>query len=377
MKELGLYLHIPFCVKKCDYCDFLSFVLDRKSQSLYVQALVHEIKSHQDKFTDYRVKTIFLGGGTPSVLNGEEIKEIFRVLYQVFAVGKEAEITMEVNPESAGYGDMLLWREAGVNRLSIGLQSAEDAELKLMGRVHDYGQFLKAYDHARKAGFTNINVDIISGLPKQTLKRYKKTLEQLVALKPEHISAYALLVEEETPYGKKYGMSGDFVGDLPDEETDRLLYAYTKEMLQQSGYVRYEISNYAKAGYVCRHNLGYWNRTAYLGLGLGASSFLDNVRFRQTSDFDAYIQMKFDRQGEEILTCQSQMEEFMYLGLRKIQGVSMQAFETYFGKELLQVYGKQIKRLEKLGLLEMSGGQIRLTAYGIDISNCVLAEFLL
>lgn len=395
-KELELYVHIPFCVRKCAYCDFLSAPAGADERSAYVDALIREIGCMKKNYSEYRVSTVFMGGGTPSVLDGDDTARIFDALHRNFDIGGHVEVTMEVNPGTVTEDKLGIWRTSGVNRLSIGLQSADDRELKMLGRIHTYQDFLETYALARKAGFGNINVDLISAVPGQTEKDWEKTLRTVAELGPEHISAYSLIIEEGTPFFEHYGESGKRAeGDgpawppLPDEDEDRAIYEATAVLLQKYGYHRYEISNYAKDGYECRHNLGYWERKEYLGLGLGASSLIRECRFHNTADMEKYLSA-FSGRGQDIseaccekireekesLTVEEQMAEFMFLGLRKMRGVSANEFRRAFGAEMEQVYGGQIRKLKEEGLLEEQNGWLYLTGRGIDISNYVFCEFV-
>ena len=412
-KELELYVHIPFCVKKCAYCDFLSAPADVQERTLYVDALTEEIRAQKDDYKDYQVSTLFLGGGTPSILNGNEITRIFDALYESFDISDGAEITVEVNPGTVTEEKAAAWKKCGVNRLSIGLQSVNDRELQMLGRIHTYRDFLNTWDIVRKAGFQNVNIDLISAIPGQTLKSWCRTLRTVAELKPEHISAYSLIVEERTPFYDRYGEkagrnSGTENGKakeagggqavfppLPDEDTEREIYKATEEILAGYGYHRYEISNYAKEGYECRHNLGYWERKEYLGLGLGASSLINECRFHNTEDMKKYLEffeksasdpaglpnstdcLSGIREEVESLSREDQMEEFMFLGLRKTEGISIERFRRTFDSDIFEVYVPQIRKLKEQGLLEVSDTQIRLTERGTDISNYVFGEFLL
>jgi oxygen-independent coproporphyrinogen-3 oxidase len=344
----------------------------------YVEALVAEIKGHST-YTD-TVTSIFLGGGTPSILSGDQMEQIFHAVRAQFDVAENAEITIEANPGTVTKEKLDAYRRCGINRISFGLQSANNEELKLLGRIHTYEEFLESFRLAREAGFGNINVDLISAIPKQTLQSFEETLQKVIALNPEHISAYSLIVEEGTPFAKLYGEGGPKEQDLPSEEEERLIYKRTEELLNQFGYHRYEISNYAKPGRECRHNLGYWERKNYLGLGLGSASLMDNVRYKNTDDLDTYLKQTCEpdqiQEQKEILSVTEQMEEFMFLGLRKMKGISEKEFETQFGNTLEECYGKQIERFLKEGLLERKDGYLNLTKPGINVSNYALAEFL-
>lgn len=387
-KELELYVHIPFCVRKCAYCDFLSAPADTQERTLYIDALTEEIRARKNDFNAYRVSTIFLGGGTPSILEGDDSARIFRALQENFDISDDAEITMEVNPGTVTEEKAASWRKSGVNRLSIGLQSADDRELKMLGRIHTYREFLDTWKIVREAGFENVNVDLISAIPGQNLRSWSETLRKAADLGPEHISAYSLIVEEGTPFYERYGDGsgededkGNHLPPLPDEDTEREIYKATEKILAEYGYHRYEISNYSKTGYECRHNLGYWERKEYLGLGLGASSLISECRFHNTADMGKYLRL-YENAGTDIcediehLSVEDQMEEFMFLGLRKTVGISVDDFRKAFGKEIREVYGEQMRKLEEQRLIEYSGNRVRLTERGTDISNYVFSEFM-
>lgn len=381
-RNLELYLHIPFCVRKCNYCDFFSASGTPKEQADYVSAMIQEIQSYQELSGEYEVQTIFLGGGTPSLLTPEQIEKIFTTIYHIFSVNENAEITMEMNPGTVDIEKLRAMKAAGVNRLSIGLQSAQNEELKMLGRIHTYEEFLETWRLTEQAGFKNRNIDLMSALPGQTMESYEDTLSKVLALEPEHISAYSLILEEGTVFYDWYekGKLDRGAWKLPSEEEEYAMGELTIQRLAEAGMHRYEISNYAKPGKECRHNLGYWDRVEYLGIGAGSSSLIKGERFDHIRDRKAYIEKI--RNGEpilidrEILSVESQMEEFMYLGLRKIEGVSRTDFQNYFGKNVDDVYGEILDKLEEEQLLEFSGDRIRLTHRGMDVSNCVLAEFL-
>ena len=383
-KELEIYIHIPFCVKKCAYCDFLSGPQDKETIERYVSRLLKEIQVHasKQKFTlDYEVTTIFLGGGTPSVLEANQIQRIFEMLKNSFKISKDAEITIEANPGTVTVEKLEAYKKCGINRISFGLQSTNNEELKLLGRIHTYEEFLESYQLARACGFENINVDLISAIPKQTVASWEETLSTVIALNPEHISAYSLIVEEGTPFAKLYGEGCPGEHDLPREEEERVIYYRTEELLEKAGYHRYEISNYAKKGKECRHNLGYWERKEYLGIGLGAASLINNIRYKNTDDLLYYMEHSSDlsaiQENVEKLSLQEQMEEFMFLGLRKMEGVSVTEFKNTFGKTMEECYGEQIQKLKEQGLLEQKDGRLMLTRPGIDVSNYVFGEFLI
>ena len=374
-KALSLYIHIPFCVRKCIYCDFLSEPLcghDHKRVSEYVDALCSELLSYKDIADRYIVETIFIGGGTPSLVDEAYILQIMQTVREVFAISGDAEITIEANPGTITRSKLDTYKACGINRLSIGLQSANDDELKLLGRIHNFDQFLAGYDMAREAGFRNINIDIMSGLPGQSLHSYLETIERVLRLSPEHISSYGLIVEEGTPlYDNR-----ELLDTLPDEETDRRMYKATGRILEMAGYHRYEISNYALPGRECRHNIVYWRLKEYLGFGVGAASYFRGARFTNTDDMDIYNK-KPVRYIDETVDADRLMEEYMFLGLRVTQGVSAAEFYDYFGRSIYDIYGDVIDRYKGLGLLKDDSGMVSLTGQGIDVSNVILADFLL
>ena len=401
-KTLELYVHIPFCVKKCSYCDFLSFPADERTQGEYTQALLKEIAYYGKQMKEYTVTTIFIGGGTPSWLHENRMLDILKSIDTNFQVSREAEITMECNPGTLTLEKLKKYYDAGVNRLSIGLQSADDNELKLLGRIHTFSQFLKTYEMAREVGFKNLNVDLISGIPYQTAEKFLKTLKTVVRLKPEHISAYSLIVEEGTPFYEEYradvnrqrqGMPTSF---LPNEDEVYRIYKTTQKFLTDMGYGQYEISNFARNGYECKHNIGYWTRENYLGVGIGAASLMENVRYSNTTDIYEYIkgadeicEKTFEQENGTFVTGtnlhgsaervsrKAQMEEYMFLGLRMKEGVTREGFLQAVGVPIEGVYHEVIEHLKKEELLETTEGRIKLTDKGMDLSNYAMSQFLL
>lgn len=351
MQELELYLHIPFCVQKCAYCDFLSAPAGDAAKEEYVDALKQEIKRYRKMARSYRVSSVFVGGGTPSILSCGQILEIFKTLRQVFAIQSDAEITIEANPGTVTKEKLAAWKQAGINRISFGLQSVKNEELKMLGRIHTYEEFRESYDLARQAGFENLNVDLISAIPGQSVQSWEETLRTVAELGPEHISAYSLIIEEGTKFYQWYreGKQSEGHPALPDEEVERTMYEQTQEILNEYGFHRYEISNYAKEGKECRHNLGYWNRTQYLGIGLGASSLIADTRYHLCTDLTSYIERIESgedlREEIEVLTKADAMEEFMFLGLRKIQGISRAEFAACFGNSIEEIYGDVVNNL--------------------------------
>ena len=393
-EELSLYIHIPFCVRKCGYCDFLSAPADEKARDRYVQALLMEIERYRGTETaDRKIKTLYIGGGTPSILSVDQLDCIMQKIKYTFNFCDDIEASMEMNPGTASKEKCRALYQMGINRLSIGLQSTNDMELKTLGRIHSYEDFINTYTWCREAGFQNINVDLMAALPYQTVESYTTGLRKIIRLAPEHISAYSLILEEGTPFYQKYN-SGCY--PLPDEEQERLMYRETEQILAQAGYERYEISNYAKKGYACRHNLVYWQGGDYLGLGLGSSSYMDGVRFHNTTDFNTYVNQGTYVEDREELSVQAKMEEFMFLGLRVMAGVSGTEFEKRFGKTMEDVYGDVLRKHEEEGLLQIERKEDRkeaaaaepakgktniekvmLTTNGVDVSNYVFADFLL
>ncbi|MCR5627664.1 MAG: radical SAM family heme chaperone HemW [Lachnospiraceae bacterium] len=381
-KPLSVYLHIPFCRKKCNYCDFLSAPADDETIRAYADALSVEIAAKGEEIGEgYFVKTIFIGGGTPNILPAHSIGGLLDNIRSSFNVDASAEITMEMNPGIYDFGDngkgrdeLALLKAKGINRLSIGLQTNLDDKLKTLGRIHDHKAFETMYAQAEKAGFENINIDMISSLPGQTFEEFKEDLKRTVSFGSKHISAYSLIIEEETAFGR---MKRDEL-DLPDEEEEYRIYCYTREFLEQNGYKRYEISNYAREGYECRHNITYWKSGEYLGLGLGSSGLLNEIRYTVTEDLKAYIANPVNNYREcTDLTEKDRMEEYMFLGLRMTEGISLKHFEECFGISAWEIYEKPLNTYISEGFLEKEGDRLRLTEAGLDVSNEILSHFLL
>ena len=370
---MEIYIHIPFCIRKCDYCDFLSGPSGPEEQADYLQALLREIQAVEEG-EGRSVSSIFIGGGTPSVLDERLLGDILREIRNRFKMEEDAEITIEVNPGTANIGKLQAYREMGINRLSIGLQSPEDRELKILGRIHNYGQFLETYQEARTVGFDNINIDLMSAIPDQTYEGWVKNLRTVAELKPEHISAYSLIVEEGTPFAARKL-------NLPDEDTEYNMYEATAQILKKYGFEQYEISNYARKGRECRHNVGYWTRQDYLGFGLGASSLYGKERFANTTDMKKYLENSKNpekiREKEPSLTREDEMAEFMFLGLRMTKGISKADFQRCFGCTIESVYGEVLEKYESMELLLEKDGRIFLSREGIYVSNSIMAEFLL
>ncbi len=383
--KISLYIHIPFCVRKCLYCDFLSGPDTSRVRFSYVDALIREIGLYKNN-ADWEVISIFFGGGTPSILEEGLISKILSAVKGTFKLAKDCEITIEVNPGTANKARVIEYKEAGINRLSIGLQSANNEHLKTLGRIHTVEEFKTTYDEAVRAGFDNINVDLMSGIPGQTVDDHVKNLEYLLSLDPvpKHISSYGLIIEEGTPFYSMYGedAKGKCEKKLPAEEEERKMYYITDDILTKAHFHRYEISNYALPGFESRHNKVYWERGNYLGLGLGSSSMVENVRWKNTEDMDEYLSLMQNDEApiikeKHVLSIEEQMEEFMFLGLRMMKGVSVSEFERTFGCPFLSEYRKAVDKYTGLKLLDFDGDTIRLTKAGIDVSNTVMSEFIL
>ncbi len=395
-KYVSLYVHIPFCAVKCKYCDFLSFDGESYGTMLrYVDSLCQEIKLYAPLAGDYIVRSVFIGGGTPSLLDESLITNIMAFIRRTFTLEKDAEVTIEANPGTLRHQKLNGYKSAGINRISIGLQSADDDMLKKLGRLHNYDQFVASFKAARRAGFNNINIDIMSGLPGQTIHSYVDTLSRVIEYQPEHISAYSLSIEAGTPFAN----DPEILESLPTEMIDRKMYDITKKLLAAHGYDRYEFSNYAKPGYECKHNMVYWTGGEYIGFGIGASSYFQGKRFSNMRNIFEYIELmeetceKFvESDNMEILYNEtarklresvtpmyidSRMEEFMFLGLRMMCGISRTDFEERFKKDIYEVYGPVLNKYIDQGYMATYEDRIYLTDMGIDVSNVILADFIL
>ena len=381
-KKLELYVHIPFCEKKCLYCDFLSFSAEDDLHKAYVDKLIEEIRVQAKNYSDYQISSIFIGGGTPSVIKAVYISNIMSAIYEAFIVESLAEVSIECNPGTVDIDKLLVYKQSGINRISVGLQSSIDKELQHLGRVHNYADFLYSYEKIRESGYKNVNIDLMSALPWQTLDSWKSTLKKVVMLKPEHISAYSLIIEEGTEFSKIYG-SPEGRKFLPTEEVEREMYHSTIDILKNYGYERYEISNYAKPGYESKHNIGYWTGEEYLGFGIGASSYVYGRRFHVEKDIKKYLDINMKRdimplyQNIHELSTKEKMEEFMFLGLRLTKGVLVTDFYDRFGMELIDVFEKPIQKNISFGLLKYENLYLKLTDKGLDLSNRVMGDFLL
>ena len=374
-KKLGIYIHIPFCARKCNYCDFLSAPETRETKERYLSLLDREMQLYKEIVSAREADTLFIGGGTPSFLETDLTDKLLCSVKNWIPSENLKEFTIECNPNSVTEEKLNLYKEAGVTRISLGMQSACDEELKKLGRLHSVKEFEKTYELVRKHGFERVNIDVMAAIPGQTIESYKHTLEYVVGLSPEHISSYSLIIEEGTPFYEKYRENPPV-----DEDTDRQMYDLTKEILGRHGYHRYEISNYAKEGQECIHNLKYWQGGDYLGFGLGAASCMEHERWSNViglTDYEDRIcrGQKPIEQTEEI-SKEEQMAEFMFLGLRCMEGVSAERFEKRFHQSLEERYGKVLHKYENMGLMRLVNGNWQLTEQGIDVSNHIFADFL-
>ncbi len=368
--KIGVYVHIPFCVRKCAYCDFLSFPAQKDVQDHYIDALCKQIDAADESRS---VASVYIGGGTPSTIDPQQINRILCKLKERFAIEPDAEITIEVNPGTVTKEHFSIYRSAGINRLSIGLQSAWDEELKQLGRIHTYADFMNTYQDALEEGFQNINVDLMTALPGQTAEKLLYSLNKIVNLSPMHISAYSLILEEGTPFYARHE-AGDL--QVPDEETERNLYYLTGDFLKEHGYHHYEISNFAKPGFESRHNSACWRRQDYLGFGLGAASLCRDERYRNLSDLAAYLEDPCGMEERIRLSKQDRMEEYMFLGLRMLDGVSESGFFETFSQGFPECFLEAIEKLLSQGLLARENGYLKLTDEGIDHGNYVFSRFL-
>ena len=374
-RELGVYIHIPFCKCKCEYCDFISYCNKDNLIGDYIEAVKKEISLQN--IQSY-INTIYIGGGTPSYIDSKYIKEIIKEIKKK-NVHKGAEVTIEVNPGTVTEAKLKDYKECGINRISIGLQTTQDELLKKIGRIHDYGQFLETYNLARKVGFKNINVDLMIGLPNQKIMDLKESLNIIIKLQPEHISVYSLIVEEGTPISKKI-QSGELA--LPNENEERNMYWYVKNTLELNGYNHYEISNFSKKGYESRHNMSCWNQCQYFGFGVAAHSYRDITRYSNITDINEYIKniqkgnLSKNRIIHEIQKESDTEKEYMLLGLRKIEGVKINDFKAKFVKNPIYLFRNELKKLSDENLIAVDANTIRLTPKGIDLANLVWEEFV-
>lgn len=386
-KQIGLYIHIPFCKQKCSYCDFCSYANKESFIKRYIQCVLKEIievgNNNKIDFENgkddlFLVKTIYIGGGTPSLIDSKYIVQIIEDIKLNFKIDEKAEITIEVNPGTVTLEKLEDYKRAGINRLSIGLQSTHEHLLKEIGRIHTYLDFLDTFRFAREAGFENINVDLMIGLPNQTLEEVKDSIEEIVSMEPEHISVYSLILEENTPLFKKVeeGL------ELPNEDLERKMYWAVKQTLEQNNYIHYEISNFAKKGYESKHNLDCWNQKEYIGFGIAAHSYTNGIRYSNIENIEQYIKNYDEDKTEENLVfhekqdMEAMQKEYMLLGLRKIDGVSIQKFKIKFVANPVFLYHSELEKLVNEELLEIDGDMIKLTNKGLDLANIVWEEFV-
>lgn len=385
MSNLELYIHIPFCEKKCKYCDFVSFYADCNIIDKYIAKLIDEINAKKYLANDYQISSIYIGGGTPSFIESKYITFIMDSIKTNYNVLYDAEISIEVNPNSVNKDKLDAYFGSGINRLSIGLQSTDDNELKILGRIHNYSDFLNTYNIAVHTGFKNINIDLINGIPGQTPESYKKTLKQVLMLNIKHISIYNLIIEDDTPF--KAMLSNNEI-QLPLENDILTMDKITKELTEYYRLNRYEISNYAKAGFECRHNLGYWSDVPYIGFGLNSSSYINNTRFKNKTTLDDY--MKLDYNDYMISTNQNDyydevraidnkdhINEYVMLGFRKTAGINVNDFYTTFNQKFEDLFGTGLKIYQGMGMINKKNDHYYMTDYGLDVSNSILSDLLL
>lgn len=375
MKKMGLYIHIPFCIKKCNYCDFNSYANMDQIKEQYVHAVISEMQLYKND--NMLVDTIYIGGGTPTCLEPNLIEKISQAYYKIFNISEDCEISIECNPGTLSPDMLKSLKEMAINRLSIGLQSWHNEELLQLGRIHTKEQFLKNYLNARRVGFNNINIDLMFSLPFQSLEQWLGTVDQIIQLKPEHISCYSLKIEEGTPFYDAYN-KGTLT--LPDDDTDRQMYHEAIEQLKFNAYEHYEISNFAKKGFECKHNLRYWKCKEYIGIGAGAHSFINGERFSKVLLPLDYIQQVENHQITHMdsiwLERDDELAEYMFLGLRLIKGIGSKEFYERFGMDIRAVYGDILNKYIHMDLMTLKDGHYKLTERGIDVSNQIFMEFI-
>ena len=374
---LGLYIHIPFCVSKCNYCDFNSFKLNKELKYRYIKDLKKEMILYKEEFRDKEITSIFLGGGTPSILESEEIREIFFNIKSNFNIKKDAEITIECNPGTLSKEKLITMKELGINRLSIGLQATQNYHLRYIGRIHTYEEFVKNYKEALDIGFKDINIDLMYALPNQNFDEWKESLEKIVKLNPSHISAYSLILEKGT---KLYDMYEKNEFEMIDEDTDIKMYNYTINYLKDNGYNQYEISNYAKNGFECKHNILYWKCNHYIGLGPGASGYIDDYRYNNLESLNDYHEKLLNNEKPidfiDKLTIEDKIQEKIFMGLRMNEGIKFDEFKNEFNLDFKERFKDILKRLKNNKLIVEDELGIKLTQEGREISNSVFIEFM-
>ncbi len=378
IKELGIYVHIPFCKRKCYYCDFISYANKEECIEEYIETLKKEIKQEANK-KEYEITTIYIGGGTPSFINAKYIEEIINTIKENYRIAQKPEVTIEINPGTVNKEKLQIYKKIGINRISIGLQSTNNELLKQIGRIHTYKEFYNCYQNARKVGIQNINVDLMLGLPNQTLQDLEESINTVISLNPEHISLYSLIVEENT---KMQEMVEKRQVTLPEEDLEREMYWKAKKELEQNGYVHYEISNFAKIGYESKHNMNCWLQKEYLGFGVAAHSYFNGKRYCNTNSIKEYCEnikegnLIKNRTICEIQTEEDKKKEYMLLGLRKIEGVNIQDFKNKFTQNPIYLFRNELEKLVQQELIEIDLNQIKLTNKGLDLANLVWEEFV-
>lgn len=387
MRNVGIYVHIPFCKRKCYYCDFISY--DNKNEKIeeYIKYLKYEIYQtgegskldvKNNLIEPLKISSIYIGGGTPSYIDSKYIVEIIELIKKEFELYEDAEITIEINPGTVDKQKLLDYKNIGINRLSIGVQSNSNTLLNDIGRIHSYEEFLSTYNLAREIGFNNINLDFIIGLPNQKDEDIDNLIKEIERLSPEHISIYSLMIEENTKMYKDYIKN---IIKLPNEDIERQTYWKIKRNLENDGYLHYEISNFAKYGYESKHNLACWNQEEYIGFGVAAHSYTDGARYSNIANIDEYIDnFKNNKDIDNIIFHEKQnnemkMKEYMFLGFRKIKGVNIDQFYNKFKEDVFDVFSKELSKLIKIGLIEINDNYIKLTNRGLDLANLVFEEF--
>ncbi len=380
MKKLGLYVHFPFCIKKCHYCDFLSFEKDSDETLLvYAKAMAKDIELWSEKLKDYSIDTIFFGGGTPSLFSKEAMGVVIDAIYKHFHISDNLEFSIEANPKTLNKDKFAFYLSSGINRMSMGVQTLDEKLLNFIGRAHNSEDFYKNYHEARDAGFQNINLDIIFSIPNQRMAHWRNTVEKIIDLKPEHISFYSLQIEENTPFFHRFN-AGEW--NEIDEEEDRKMYWYGVNKLKSKGYIHYEISNASISGFECRHNLKYWSMEEFLGIGIGAHSYLGNTRLSNETDINKYIQNANNKEDNTVWIHHNQnkdnISEFIFTGLRKRRGINLEEFKSRFDSSIEQVFPEEMANLLSENWIEITANnQMKLTDCGIDISNHIMSEFVI
>ncbi|MGE5329510.1 MAG: radical SAM family heme chaperone HemW [Deltaproteobacteria bacterium] len=382
-KKLALYVHIPFCKKKCAYCDFNSYGNKGKLVKAYIESVCKEIELSKSE-NKCIAGSIFIGGGTPTLIDETFIENILGEFKRCYNIAPNCEISIESNPGTLDYSKLKAYINAGINRLSIGLQSSHDKHLKVLGRIHNYQIFKESYWEARKAGFKNINVDLMFGIPGQSIYEWKETLKKVVSLQPEHLSCYSLKIEKGTLFGRVYNEDCNKIHNsypkLPSEGEEREMYHTAIEYLKQNGYKHYEISNFSKEGFECKHNLTYWKCEDYLGFGAGSHSYYESKRFRNFLRIEKYIKFLTDnslpRTDFKKINKPEAIKEYTILGLRLLEGIDTIRFKELFDIDFELIFKEQIQRLLKSELIQKTGQSYSLTEKGLDLANQVMVEFV-